>query len=157
LKEFESGLGSDDLIEAMTAPPFVWPIGMAGGFLRLGGAGGGLRRGFWDEDVLSDATDVVLRAGEAGIEYGDTSPFVTKESCLEGRVVSESIVALLFLAPLMFEKSGRLGTLALLGRRTWSRGDRSGGFGKLRRVLVRFSTLLLCFNDFGAPLIFVET
>ena len=43
LKTFESGLGSEDLIDVITAPLFVRPIGMAGGLRRFGGAGGGRR------------------------------------------------------------------------------------------------------------------
>ena len=43
LYTFESGLGSDDMMEVMKAPPFVCPIGMAGGFRRFGGAGAGRR------------------------------------------------------------------------------------------------------------------
>lgn len=39
LNTFDSGLGSDDLIGYITIP---LPVGIAGGFRRLGGSGGGL-------------------------------------------------------------------------------------------------------------------
>jgi hypothetical protein len=42
----DNGLGSEDLIVVIVAPPCVRPRGIAGGFRRFVGAGGGgLRRG----------------------------------------------------------------------------------------------------------------
>jgi hypothetical protein len=56
----DSGLGSDDRIDVMVAPLLVWPIGIAGGFLRFGGAGGGgLRRGTCSVSVGESSTTTV--------------------------------------------------------------------------------------------------
>jgi hypothetical protein len=68
-----------------------------------------------------------------------------------GYDISGEWVVLLFLLVMFFDdvaSAGRLGTLALLGRRICSNGERKVGLGTSNRALVKFSTLLLCFNDF---------
>jgi hypothetical protein len=64
----DSGLGSEDLIVVIVAPLCVRPRGIAGGFRRLVGVGGGgLRRGWVCVDVCSAA------GGEGGVAAATTA------------------------------------------------------------------------------------
>jgi len=130
-------------MDVITAPLVVRPIGIAGGFRRFGGAGGG-RRGGLDIGI----SDMGLGAERGGV---GGSP------CCEGYDVSEESVRLLFFWALpgtVFDvvSAGRLGTLELLGRRIWSKGERSVGLGMSKRAPVKISTLLLCLNDLVDPM-----
>ena len=153
----------------MVAPLCVRPRGIAGGFRRfVGVGGGGLRRGC--VCVCIDVSSV--KGGEGGVattaganrvcgDNGDNGEG-GRELCRATWTSSTGVVlvlcrrleagAVMIFGELGETKAGRLWMLALLGRRVciWSNGERGICLvdGSVR--IESCSTLLLCFSDFIA-------